>query len=79
MTYLLNLLIAIDQLLNVLLCFGEADETMSSNAYRMERAGKPWGFLRAVIDFLFYPFQKNHCRKSYESERRRLQLPPEMR
>lgn len=79
MTYLLNLLIAIDQLLNVLLCFGEADETMSSNAYRMERARKPWGFLRPVIDFVFYPIQRDHCRKAYESERRRLQLPPEMR
>lgn len=30
MSYLLRLLLAIDQLLNVMLCNGEPDETMSS-------------------------------------------------
>lgn len=72
-------LIAIDQLLNTLLCFGWADETMSSVAYRMEQQGNhKHGVLRKTIDLLFW-FQKDHCRKAYESERLRLQAPPETR
>ena len=46
MNYPLRLLLAIDQLLNVLICNGEPDETMSSAVWRMERAGRFWGFMR---------------------------------
>lgn len=77
MSYLLRLLIALDQLLNVLICNGEPDETMSSAAYRMERDGHFWGFTRKWIDCLFYFLEKDHCRKAYESESFRLQLSPE--
>lgn len=59
---LLNLreiLIAIDQLLNVLLCTvgfrrGWSDETLSAHAWRAAKEGRPWGrvFL-PVIDWLF--------------------------
>ena len=76
MNYLLRTALAIDQLLNVLLCNGEPDETMSSAAYRMERDGRFWGFMRPVIDALFW-FQKDHCRKAYESELLRLQYGKE--
>lgn len=71
-------LIALDQLLNTLICFGWADETMSSVAWRMEQEGRPFGVMRKVIDVLFW-FQPNHCRLAYESERARLQSPPEAR
>ena len=72
-------LIAIDQLLNTLVCMGWADETMSSVAWRMEQQGNhKHGVLRKFIDLLFW-FQKDHCRKAYESERLRLHLPPEAR
>ena len=77
MTYLTNIVIGIDQLINTLIG-GEPDETLSSHAWRMERDHKPWGFLRFVIDMLFF-WQMQHCRDSYESERRRMQLPPEFR
>lgn len=76
MNYFLRLALAIDQLLNVLICNGEPDETMSSAAYRMERDGRFWGFMRPVIDVLFW-FQKDHCRKAYESELLRLQYNKE--
>ena len=76
--YLLNVLIAIDQLVNVILCGGQPDETMSSNVWRMEQAGKPWGFMRPVIDTLFF-FDPDHCATSYMAERERGQLPPEFR
>ena len=76
MSYLLRVALAIDQLLNVLLCNGEPDETMSSAVYRMERDGRFWGFMRPVIDRLFW-FQPNHCKKAYESELLRLQYAKE--
>ena len=76
MNYFLRLLLAIDQLLNVLLCNGEPDETMSSAAYRMERDGRFFGFMRPVIDTLFW-FQPQHCKKAYESELLRLQYAKE--
>lgn len=65
--YLYNLLIAIDQLLNVLICNGSPYETMSSVSYRMEQEGRFWGFLRPIIDTIFSPWEHEHCKKSYES------------
>lgn len=78
MSYILRILIALDQLLNVLICNGEPDETMSSACYRMERDGRFWGFMRPVIDALFW-FQSQHCRKAYESELLRLRYTAEVR
>ncbi|WP_294446802.1 pseudouridine synthase [uncultured Mailhella sp.] len=76
MTYLKAVLIAADQLVNALLA-GWPDETMSSRAWRWEQDGvRAWP--RRVIDRLFW-WEPNHCRESYESERTRRQLPPELR
>ena len=47
---------------------GWADETMSSVAWRMERDGHFWGFMRPVIDWIFSPWTTGHCQKAYESE-----------
>lgn len=71
-------LIAIDQLLNTLICMGFADETMSSVAWRMEQEGRPFGVMRKVIDVIFW-FDKDHCRTSFEAERNRAHSPPEHR
>ena len=76
--WLLQNLIALDQLLNTLFFGGWADETMSSASYRMNRDGYFWGLMRPVIDTILW-FDKNHCQQSYEAERQRLQLPPEDR
>jgi hypothetical protein len=79
---LLNLLVAVDQLLWVTLTFGEGmpDETISAASYRMEREGRPSGkLLRPLLDVLFSPFERDHCRLSFESELRGTQLPPEYR
>ncbi|GAB4300279.1 MAG: hypothetical protein Kow0096_20160 [Thiohalomonadaceae bacterium] len=75
---LLNILIAVDQLLWVLLTFGNGspDETISAAAYRMEQQGKLAGrILRPLIDLLFRPLERDHCRLSYESEIAGSQLP----
>ena len=69
--------IAIDQLINTLFG-GWADETISSVAWRKRHEGKGWAILRRVIDTLFF-WQTNHCRRAYESEKNRRQLPPELR
>ena len=77
---ILNLLIAFDQLIYVVITLGvgEPDETMSAAAYRMELNGKPFGFMRQVIDTLLW-FDKDHCHQAYLSEVRKKQLPDEYR
>jgi hypothetical protein len=79
MGYIKRTIIAIDQLINVVLCNGEPDETMSSNSYRMSVRGGRWGFMCKVIDAIASPWEKDHCRLSFESERDRMHLPPEFR
>lgn len=76
MTYGKKLLIAIDQLINTIVC-GWPDETLSSRAYRWEKDGKR-GWTRRVIDAIFF-WEKQHCYSSYVSEREGRQLPPELR
>ena len=77
---ILNVLICLDQLGLSILTLGASspDETMSAAAWRTEQAGKLFGRLfRPMIDWLFRPFERYHCRLSYEAERQRSQLPKE--
>lgn len=79
MAYLANNAIAVDQLLNTLLG-GAPDETLSSRAHRMrEKKQRFWGWTANAIDVVFYILASEiqHCRKSYEAEAKRRQLPPE--
>jgi len=85
----IQLFIALDQLLNVLVtplhAGAWADETLSCRAYRMWAAGKPWGrFWMPVIDALFVwqsqaPGVIGHCHGAYLKEMARYNMPPEMR
>ena len=75
MNRLINILIALDQLINAIFN-GWPDETLSSRAHRWRRDGKrPW--IADAIDALF--FDSRHCHDSYLSERTGRQLPPELR
>lgn len=82
--YVHHLLVAVDQLANTLLD-GWPDETLSSRAFRWKRDGvRQWPC--RVIDRLFFwdTMQRGgqnirHCQLSYESERYRMQQPPELR
>lgn len=70
--------IALDQLGNVIASclFREkawADETLSAHAWRWHLEGTR-GWPRRVIDGILF-WQEDHCRKAYESERQRAQLP----
>lgn len=69
--YLLEILIAIDQLGNTLLG-GWADETMSARAWRTK------SFFYIIIDKIFF-FMPEHCKNSYEAEQSRAQSPIEER
>jgi len=76
--YLMNVAIAIDQLLNAIL-FSGPDETLSSRAYRADRDGKVFGrIFRPVIDTLFF-WQPRHCFQSYLAEVSRKQLSKNFR
>ena len=69
--------IALDQLVNTIFG-GWADETISSRAWRKRGDGRGCALLCRVLDALFF-WQVAHCRSAYESEKNRLQCPPELR
>lgn len=73
MTWLRNVLIAVDQLANAVLG-GYADETISARCWRL-RKKRRWAVMRAVIDAAFRPIERDHCRLSFESEQDRKQMP----
>ena len=75
--YLLNVAIAVDQTLNALRG-GSPDETLSAAAWRTEQKGRWLGrVFRPLIDLVFALFERDHCRKSFESERDGRHLPKE--
>jgi hypothetical protein len=74
---ILNILIAADQFVYVLVTLGKGmpDETISAAAYRGEMLGHPIPKLaRPVIDALFW-FDPQHCAKAYRAEVIREQSP----
>ena len=73
--YLLNVAIALDQLVNALRG-GSPDETLSAAAWRTEQEGHILGrIFRPLIDLLTRPWERDHCRTAFESERLRRHLP----
>ena len=77
--YLLNVAIALDQVLNALRG-GSPDETLSAAAWRTEQEGRILGrIFRPLIDLLASPWERDHCRTAFESERLRRHLPKEYR
>lgn len=73
-----RILIAVDQLFNAIFN-GWPDETISSRAWRWHLSGaRSWPC--RLLDGAARLFgDRDHCRESYESERRGRQLPPELR
>lgn len=73
-----QLAIALDQLGNIFVSclFREkawADETLSAHAWRWQIEGTRKWPCRVIDGLLFW--QDAHCRKAYESEKSRAQLP----
>ena len=71
--YLINLLIAIDQLGNALFN-GAPDETISSRCAR-GREKWYWAWLARILDWL----DPGHCADALNSEENRAHLPEELR
>ena len=70
---IVNILLAIDQLINVLM-LGDPDETISSRAGRVF----PDSIWTKFIDFIMF-YQTNHCHKAIEKEGYRDILFPRIR
>ena len=75
-TYLLNILISFDQIVNVLF-LGQPDETISSRAWRCKDANSFWNVMHSLINKLFF-FQQQHCFKAYLAELNRKQIQLEI-
>lgn len=66
-SWIQRFVIAIDQLFNVILCNGSPDETISAQAYLWHMDGiRSWPM--RFIDFIFLPFEDDHCYKAVLSE-----------
>jgi len=86
-SYFLNLLLALDQLLNAIMG-GSCDETLSSRTYRMaciERQRKwpgKWCKFEKLINTLFYkdrgPLGQYHCQLAYDVEMKHGHMPKAM-
>jgi hypothetical protein len=82
MRYILVPLVALDVLVNVVLCLIGAictldasmldqswNTTLSARAWQMDSEGKPWGRIwRPIIDTLFF-WQPSHCFVQFSRER----------
>lgn len=55
---------AASQFFNVLIFDGDPNYSISGDAYRLGRHR-----LRRVIDCLFAPWERDHCRLAYENDR----------
>ncbi len=74
----LQILIAFDQFINAILR-GWADETFSARCYRVGSKGKiHFQIMRFLVDGIFF-WTDEHCRKSYQAELQREQMPREAR
>lgn len=51
-------------------CFGGLPgETMSAAAWNGHITGKFFGFTYLLVDLIFYPLQRDHCRLAWEWQR----------
>ena len=80
MKRLLNILISFDSFVLSILTLGKAwpGETISSAAYRSELHGGYFKHARPVIDWLFSPIEKDHCKSAYWYAVRKANLPGDM-
>lgn len=72
-------LLALDQAANALLLMGYADETISARCYRCQAHSRFWRAMCWLVDWLFSRWERDHCLKSWQSEQRGTQLPPDYR
>ena len=65
--YLYNVAVALDRLGNAVL-WGRYSETLSSRTYRNAVKGYWYAIaMKYILDFVFKPWDKSHCKESYEN------------
>ena len=62
-TYFVRLGDAVSQFINVLLLNGDPNYSISGESYRNN-----WKYAIKIIDFLFLPFETDHCKKAFEHD-----------
>jgi len=62
---LLQRAVALDIRVMRLLC-GKPGETLSAAAWNAHITGRFFGFTHLFIDLLFYPLERDHCKKDWE-------------
>ena len=69
--YLIRIGDATSQWLNVVFLLSKnPNESISGRAYRMRRCSG-WKQVRYLIDIVFLPFEKDHCKASYDADLKR--------
>lgn len=67
--YFVRLGDAVSQLVNVAFFFSDnPNESLSGRAWRNRNKSRFWGIMKAVIDFIAYPFERDHCEKSHSAD-----------
>lgn len=61
MPYFTGIKTSLSRVLSAIL-FGDPDWTLSSKAYMTA------SWLEPIIDFIFWPYERNHCKKTFEWE-----------
>lgn len=64
--WILGRLIALDAWVMRTFLGGLPRETMSAAAWNAHITGRFFGFTYHLIDLLFYPLERSHCRKAWE-------------
>ena len=68
LSYVIRIGDCISQLLNVAILFGDnPNESISGRCYR-NRKILGWAITLVIIDFIAYPFERNHCRVAWEAD-----------
>ena len=75
-SYVHQVAIGLDQLMNTIIG-GMADETLSARVYRNSKRSRTNRIIMAILDLVFSPIKRDHCKKSYMNEVTRKQLPEE--
>ena len=75
-TYIVRVGDLASQALNTVFFMGTPDESTSGRSYRQGALeGNPrWHRAQRFIDWLFSPWEKEHCRKAYEGDIERMEF-----
>ena len=65
--YIEELIGSTSRMVNAVFLLGSPHETVSGRSWRL-RDKNGWAQSRYVIDFLLYPYEKNHCQLGYLSD-----------